>query len=135
MDFDSLPRVIAIVGSRRGFTRPEWVDLFVSKLPEKKIIVSGGAIGIDTLAKDAAKKHGHYYKPFHVEGFEWKLLGKRVGHFRNSQLIDYVKKYNGVVIIFATETDGKLSPGSKNVKEYCEEIGVPYTIYTSRTKL
>jgi hypothetical protein len=131
MDFESLPIVIAIVGSR-DFPNLAWIDRFVEKLPGTKIIVSGGARGVDRRAERAANREGHYYKGFHVEGFEWKLLGKGVGHFRNSQLVDYVNKYRGVVIIFAVEEDGKLSPGSKNVKEYCEKIGVPYTIYTVR---
>lgn len=133
MDFDSLPKVVAIVGSR-DFARIDWIDTFVQKLPEKKIIVSGGARGVDLAAKRAAEFYGHYYKGFHVEGFEWKILGKGVGHFRNSQLIDYVHKYKGVVVIFSNEEDGVLTPGSKNVKEYCEKIGVPYTVYTHKVK-
>lgn len=129
MDFDNLPTVIAIVGSR-DFDKIEWVEKFVAKLPGKKIIVSGGARGVDKAAKRAADFYGHHYKPFHVEDFEWELLGKGVGLFRNSQLIDYVRKYKGVVIIFANNVNGVLTPGSKNVKDYCEKTNVPYTIYT-----
>jgi len=48
---------IAIVGSRRRLDR-EKVESLVNELPEDTIIISGGCMGVDTWAVEAAKKRG-----------------------------------------------------------------------------
>ena len=129
-DFEACPKVVAIVGSR-AFSRLDWVRTFVTKLPTNRIIVSGGALGVDTMARKCAVIHKHHYKPFHIEDFEWSLLGRSVGQFRNTQLVDYVKRWNGTVVIFADKlSNGLLTPGSQGVKNYCEKQGVPYTVFS-----
>jgi hypothetical protein len=128
MDFSSLPKVIAVVGSR-DYPRLDWVGGFIRRLPGKKLVVSGEADGVDLAAKKAALHYRHGYKPFKVENDEWELLGKSVGPTRNELLVRYVKRYEGYVVIFANVDNGVMTPGSTNVKSWCEKLHVPYTLY------
>lgn len=130
INFDQLPKVIAIVGSR-FFTRLDWVDTFVNRLPKGTIVVSGGAQGVDTQAKETAKKRGLRYKPFHIEGWEWEMLGKAVAAIRNEAIVRFVKRFRGRVFIFAMTVNGELEEksGSLMVKELCEQLHVPFTIF------
>lgn len=116
------------MGSRE-FKQRKWVEEAIKRLRSDTIVVSGGARGVDTFAREEVEKHEHlYYKPFHIEDFEWELLGKVVGHVRNYLLIQYVHWFNGAIILFVVEVQGKLSPGSKNVKETCDRLGCPYVM-------
>ena len=134
-DFEALPQVVAIVGSRE-FTRLPWVQAFVERLKPNTIVVSGGARGVDTTAeistlKRKREKNDICFKPFPVEDFEWELLGKGVGHLRNELLVRWVKFFNGTVIIFAVlDSQGKLQGGSKNVKEWCEKLSVDNVVFS-----
>jgi len=49
---------IGIVGSR-DFTQMDLVDSFIKNLPQNIDIVSGGAIGVDSAAKELGKKYSH----------------------------------------------------------------------------
>ena len=51
-----------------------------------KEIVSGGAIGIDTLGETIAKDFGLKVKQFLPD---WKTLGKKAGAVRNKEMVDY----------------------------------------------
>ena len=130
MDFETLPTVVAIVGSRRGFTKKHWIEAFVSKLKPGSVVVSGGAIGVDSWAKEYTdQREDLYYKPLHIEHWEWTILGKSVGFARNELLVRWVKRYGGVVVIFAKLKDGELEGGSKDVKDWCEKLDVELYVY------
>jgi hypothetical protein len=135
IQFETLPKVVAIVGSRKWAYR-DWVYKFVDNLKEPTIVVSGGAIGVDTFAferVDHWKKQERrlHYKGFDVENFEWELLGKAAGHARNEHVVRYCKRWGGIVIIFAVlNKDGEVEGGSKNVQELCEKFEVPYRLFT-----
>jgi YspA, cpYpsA-related SLOG family len=58
-----MSRCIAIVGARRRTDR-ETIDRLVAGLPADTVIVSGGAIGPDTWAEEAARKRGLATKIF-----------------------------------------------------------------------
>lgn len=79
---------VAVVGSRR-WKEPEAVKLFVKNLPKSCKIVTGGAIGPDTWAKEAVIKRGMRclvispdYKRFPVE-----LFGKDRAPYERNYLI------------------------------------------------
>lgn len=136
IDFEKLPNVVAIVGSRSWAYR-DWIDKFVGKLKPHTIIVSGGARGVDTFAREAVLRTYRYplkqlyYKGFDVEDFEWELLGKAAGHARNEHVVRYCKRWGGIVIIFAVlNKDGEVEGGSNNVQELCEKFEVPYHLFT-----
>jgi hypothetical protein len=136
IDFETLSKVVAIVGSRSWAYR-DWVDKFVKQLRPHTIVVSGGARGVDTFAYEAVIARGEhpktrlYYKGFDVEDFEWELLGKAAGHARNEHVVRYCKRWGGIVIIFAVlNKDGEVEGGSKNVQELCEKFEVPYRLFT-----
>lgn len=132
VNFNELPTVVAVVGSRE-FTRLDWVTRFVSSLKDGTIVVSGGARGVDTAAKEEALRQRKrlHYKEFAVENFEWKLIGKHAGHDRNGDIVRYVERNNGVVVIFAVKKgiDAKKG-GSYDDVAWCERLGVPYYLYT-----
>jgi hypothetical protein len=80
---------IAIVGSR-SITDKEFVfstiDHYLSNLNKDEIvIVSGGAVGIDSLAMLYAAEHNiktEIFKP------DWEKYGKSAGFIRNQQIVD-----------------------------------------------
>lgn len=76
---------IAIIGSRdsKNIT-PEFI---IENLPKSfSEIVSGGAIGIDTLAQSVATKLGVKFTCFKPN---YSLYGKTAPIVRNTQIIDY----------------------------------------------
>ncbi len=76
---------IAIVGSRK-FSDLSMVHKFVDSLPPDTIVVSGGAIGVDSAASEAAKRKGLMVKIFIPD---WFAFGKAAGMMRNSLIVDY----------------------------------------------
>ena len=101
---------LAIIGSRG-------LNINIGeKLPEKyrkpDMIISGGARGIDTLARQYAEKNGielEEIKP------DYEQYGKYAPHIRNNEII----KKADVVIAF---WDGK-SRGTSSVIKKCRKIG------------
>lgn len=130
IDFDKLPRVVAIVGSR-DFPHGKWVLTFVNRLNAGTIVTSGGARGVDTVAELTTNARDDlYFKPHDVEDFEWKLLGKSVGHFRNEQLVRWVKRFDGIVVVFhcINPKTKVMTPGSTNVVTNCLKQSVPFIL-------
>jgi hypothetical protein len=74
---------VAVVGSRT-FMRLDLVRLLV-RLLGRCIIVSGGAIGVDTVAADEARRLG-YPEPL-IFPANWKKYGKPAGMIRNKQIV------------------------------------------------
>lgn len=74
---------LAIVGSR-NFCSQYLVERFVYELPDKVVIVTGGARGVDTWAEETAK---HHNRDVQVHRANWKKHGKMAGFLRNNAII------------------------------------------------
>ena len=103
--------IVCISGSRSI----NWInlDLFIDPNHVGQII-QGGAIGIDTLAKQWAKRNKIDCITFLPN---WKIFGKKAGLERNRAMIEYCD----ILIAFH---DGK-STGTLYTINYAKSIGVP----------
>lgn len=109
---------IAIVGSRNLM-----VNNLSFYLPENITeIVSGGARGIDTCAREYANSQGLKLTEFLPE---YEKYGRCAPLRRNLQIIDYADE----VIAF---WDG-FSGGTKYVIEHCKQKNKKVTVYLSKT--
>ena len=105
---------VAIVGSRN----------ITAEIPESCVpegvteIISGAAKGIDTCAREFARKHHIFLTDILPE---YDLYGRRAPLKRNDLIISLADK----VLIF---WDGK-SRGTGYVIKKCKELKKPYTIY------
>ena len=81
-------------------------------------IVSGGAKGVDSCARDYASAHGIPLKEFLPE---YDKFGKAAPLRRNITIIEYA---DVVVALW----DGK-SRGTKHVIDECRKRGVPVNVY------
>lgn len=105
---------VAIVGSR-SLT----VDDLEKYLPDDVTeIVSGGAKGIDTCARDYAIDNGIKLTEFYPE---YNKYGRSAPIKRNQQIIEYAD----IVIAFWNGT----SRGTFNVIESCRKIGKKIKVY------
>ncbi len=105
---------VAIIGSR-GLT----VRDLGKYLPENTTeIVSGGAKGVDSSAREYALSHGIKLTEFLPE---YGKYGRSAPLKRNITIIEY----SDVVLAF---WDGK-SHGTKYVIDNCKKLGVPVKIY------
>ena len=105
---------VAVIGSR-GLT----VNDLGKYLPEDTTeIVSGGAKGIDTCARDYALSHDLKLTEFLPE---YSKYGRGAPLKRNLQIIEYAD----VVIAF---WDGK-SRGTKYVIDNCKKLGVQVDVH------
>ncbi len=96
---------VAIVGSGSR-SDPEAVDRLVAALPANTIIVSGGALGPDTWAAEAAKKHGLAIEviPPDLSGARNQNQRTRRYHKRNQKIVD---KANEVFALVAPHRKGE----------------------------
>lgn len=105
---------VAVIGSR-GLT----VSDFGRYLPENTTeIVSGGAKGVDTSAREYALAHGIKLTEFMPE---YTRFGRSAPLKRNITIIEY----SDIVIAF---WDGK-SRGTKFVIDNCRKLGVEVRVY------
>ena len=79
---------VAIVGSRNiQYNEKYWYKKICEKIPRNCTeIVSGGAEGIDTLARRYAREHGLLYKEFPPD---YKRYGKSAAFMRNARIAEY----------------------------------------------
>lgn len=105
---------VAIIGSRNLF-----IGDLEKYLPERTTeIVSGGARGIDSCAREYAETHGIKIVEFLPE---YQKYGRAAPIKRNDLIIDY----SDVVLAF---WDGK-SRGTKYVIERCKQLNKTVKIY------
>ncbi len=107
--------IVTIIGSRS--IKEVNFDLFIDPTHVSQII-SGGAIGVDTLAEQWAKRnHIDFvcYKP------NYDLFGRRAPLVRDEEMI----KACDIVIAF---WDGQ-STGTKYTLNYAKKIGRPYIVH------
>ena len=109
--------IVAIIGSR-----DLWVADFENYLPEGvSEIVSGGARGIDTAARQYAKEKGIKLTEFFPD---YATFGNRAPLLRNLEIIDYCD----MVLAF---WDGQ-SRGTRFVIENCRKKGKPCKIFLKK---
>ena len=104
---------VGIVGSRNA-GNPDIEKFLPKKIGE---IVSGGAKGVDTLAREYALKRGMKLTEFLPE---YEKFARGAPVVRNRQIVEYAD----IVIAFR---DGK-SRGAKSVITYCEKIGKKHIV-------
>lgn len=92
---------LAVIGSR---VYPNYAQIYqvISCLPPDTEIVSGGARGVDYIAKKAAQINLLPYKEFPAE---WEIYGKAAGFMRNSLIVDYCE---GLIAFWDGESRGTL---------------------------
>lgn len=95
-----------------AFTSCAWVD----KITE---IVSGTALGVDTLGEELAKKRGLELAKFPAD---WKSLGKKAGHLRNKDMALYCD-----IAIVIMKQGG--SAGSLNMIENMRKLKKPCLVF------
>ncbi len=110
---------VAIIGSR-GITVPDIGQYLPDGVTE---IVSGGAKGVDTCAKEYALAHGIRLTEFLPE---YNRYGKGAPLKRNLQIIEYAD----LILAF---WDGK-SRGTKHVIDACEKAGKAFQIIHSASE-
>ena len=98
---------VAVIGSRDLI-----VDNIEDYVSDGDEIVSGGAVGIDSCARDYAKKKGLKLTEFLPQ---YELYGRAAPIIRNKKIVDYADK----VIAFWNGS----SKGTLSVIKYAEKIG------------
>jgi hypothetical protein len=118
---------LSIVGSR-GFTDFNMMKQEIIKhynIDDIECVISGGAVGADTLAEYFAKE---YNIPMKIYPAEWKKYGKSAGYIRNELII----KDSTDVISF---WDGK-STGTKHSMDLaCTHNKKLVTVYFNPTSV
>ena len=106
---------IAIVGSRNVTVDNEVLSKYVSPTDE---IVSGGAKGVDSCARDYAEKNGIGLTEFLPE---YSLYGRAAPIRRNEKIVDYADK---IIAFWDGESRGTLSTikYAKKLGKECEII-------------
>ena len=82
------------------------VNYFLQNHPlSDVVIISGGATGVDAMAKKYAREHGCDYKEFPAE---WSVFGKRAGYLRNRKMHEYISHFpkRGVLLFWDGKSKG-----------------------------
>jgi hypothetical protein len=115
-------RHVAIVGARRRTDRGT-VDRLVAGLPADTVVVSGGAIGPDTWAEEAAIQRGLEVKIFRPDLAGAKSPGAvtRRYHARNQQIVDAADE------VFALVAPNRRG-GTEDTIKRAKRKGIPVTL-------
>lgn len=105
---------IAVIGSR-SISRVNLEDYLP---PETEEIVSGGAVGVDTCAREYALAHGLRLTEFKPE---YSRYGKVAPLYRNDLIVEYADE------VYAF-WDGR-SRGTQYVVRKCRETGTPVRVF------
>jgi predicted Rossmann fold nucleotide-binding protein DprA/Smf involved in DNA uptake len=87
-----MSRRVAIVGSRYQdhpnpvlFRVQRKVSAFVNNLPSDAVVISGGAVGVDSWAENFARQRGLEVV---VHRADWKTYGRKAGMLRNATIVE-----------------------------------------------
>lgn len=119
---------VAIVGSRpqhdsRGRLTPETlrrhqaVRAYVRALPSDAVVISGGALGVDTVAVEEARARGLAHQVYRAD---WQRYGRRAGAIRNRRIVAAASR----VVAF---WDGA-SRGTAITIDMARELGKPVEV-------
>lgn len=108
---------VAVIGSR------SWKDVDISPFLPKDVteIVSGGAVGVDTVAREYALAHGLKLTEFLPD---YQRFGRRAPLVRNIEIIEYAD----LVLAF---WDGS-SRGTAFVFRECDKRGIECRVHRPR---
>lgn len=85
---------IAIVGSSKsGDSSYEQVKQLILSYPSNTTIISGGAIGVDSIAEKVANELGYEFECYRPKGYGWKFFKER-----NLLIAERVKKVYSLAI-------------------------------------
>lgn len=107
---------VAIIGSR-GYSPLANVSEYVNGLPDDTVVVSGGAVGVDTTAEVAARKRGLIVE---VHLPEYRKYGRSAPIIRN----DAIVRNADLVVAFWTGN----SPGTRNALDRAKRLGKPVEV-------
>lgn len=105
----------------------ESLDEYIEKLSEdakrRITIISGGAVGADTLGERYAKERGYSLIQFPAN---WDKYGKRAGYIRNAEMAKYAVADGSYGVLFAFwDCESK---GTKNMIETAEKYGLEVNV-------
>ena len=105
----------------------ESLDEYIEKLSEddkrRITIISGGAVGADTLGERYAKERGYSLIRFPAN---WDKYGKRAGYIRNAEMAKYAVADGSYGVLFAFWDEE--SRGTKNMIETAEKYGLEVNV-------
>lgn len=93
-------------------------SFFYRFLEEDTEIVTGGALGVDTMGDNWAKEQGIDRVVFPAN---WKKHGKSAGYQRNKKMLDYIMLSYPDCGLIAIPGEGKGTPG---MIKLCREAGI-----------
>jgi hypothetical protein len=108
---------IAVIGSR-NFPSAAMNALTTCALPDDSLVVSGGAVGVDSWAEEAARDRGLSTLVLHAN---WDGLGRKAGPLRNAEIIAHA---DSVVAFW-----NRKSRGTLNALVQARDAGLPITVF------
>ena len=112
---------LAIVGSRtfNDYALLERFILDTFDYSTLREIISGGAIGTDTLAAQFAHT---FNLPLTIFLPQWHRHGRAAGNIRNRAIVDAAE--------FVLAVSIQNSPGTRSTINYCQKVHKPYLLLT-----
>lgn len=114
-------RKIGVVGSRT-FANYNQISNYLNRILKRgDIIVSGGAVGVDSMAQRYAKEHGHRIIICYPD---YEFHGKGATFVRNKEIVEH----SDFVVAFYSA--GRFQQGgTSNTIEWARKLGVPFEEY------
>ena len=101
---------LAVIGTKK-FTDFNFLSLTLKKIPNIKLIISGGALGTDTLAKQYALRNNIEFMEFPPE---YKKFGDKAKHIRDKLIVE---EYDEIIAFWDGECEG-----TKYTMEYAKQL-------------
>ncbi len=114
---------ILVCGSR-DYNNYEKIFLVIEKyMTDDLTIISGGATGADSIAKEICTEYDIKYIEYVAE---WSKYGKRAGPIRNSRML---KENPDLVLAFSSRSE--LTIGTRDTVEKAKRLGIKIKIFTA----
>lgn len=107
----------ALICGSRDYRDAESVRVVLSLLPRGTEIITGGALGVDTIVATYAEQYGHTVQIFPAF---WRKYGRQAGPMRNRRMLD--EKPDVVIGIHPFIINSK---GTKDCMRESERRGIP----------
>ena len=122
--------ILGVVGNRDCDWELLELEYIIQKLPyDVREIASGGAIGIDQLADNYARKHGLIMTTFYPRLEGYKILGKKVFFERNEKIAMHCN------VLLAIYTPFQKS-GTSNTVRYAKGFKIPiYAVHPEDSEM